>query len=731
MMLYLRQGRERFVGLKLTTVLAVILFAAVAQAAQVTLAWNPNTETNLAGYKLNYGTASGSFSTVVDVGKVTTYTIANLADGKTYYFAATAYNTSGGSSGYSNQVTYTTPATTPTNGSPTTPSAPSGPTSAAVAATCSYSTSATDPNGNPIVYQFNWGDGSVSPWGAASQTHAWTAAGTYYVTAQGRDSLGALSGVSARATVTVNGGTTTTPPPTTSTTYRIWDNSASPAGFSTEVASQELGMKFRSSVAGTVTGVRFYKGSADTGQHVGSLWSRSGQKLASVTFTNETASGWQEARFAAPVAITANTTYVISYHTGGRFAYTRNYFATAGTSTSPVRALADGEDGGNGVYCYGSTSAFPSSTYLSSNYWVDVVFQATQATAPAKTAAAMSAPLAASSPTASTLMAPSSTVSTATSPVAASAPSTGTAGGTVQSIASATASGETAVTTGKIGPAPDTPILSAPISDDVVAPGPLFTTGVFHSADPIAVHAETRWQVFRDDDSRCVFDLRSSFGLTRFTLPELVLEQDTLFFWRAQFIDQSGRVSEWSDYGYFATEAGTDTAGESQTAPATDLDRNGVRDDRQPGFSILSMEGTRLRIGVAVTASEAAPMIEAVASERLGLANPMLSTGSPEMPFGLIHTRVSVAQPGDEATVTLYFPGPLPKGAGYYEADSRTGTMREVAEDVRMSPDRKSITLTVRDGGPGDADGVANGIIVTASGPGVASGAGEMQNTAP
>ena len=203
-MLCRRPGRARFVGLKLTTVLAIVLLAAASHAAQVKLAWDPNTEANLAGYKVSYGTASGTYSTVVDVGKVTTYTIANLADSKTYYFAAVAYNTSGASSGYSNQVTFTTPAPT-ANGSPSTPTTPTGPTSAAVNAAASYSTSATDPNGNPVTYQFNWGDGSVSSWGVNTQSHAWAKAGTYYVTVQARDSLGAQSGVSARTTVTVGG----------------------------------------------------------------------------------------------------------------------------------------------------------------------------------------------------------------------------------------------------------------------------------------------------------------------------------------------------------------------------------------------------------------------------------------------------------------------------------------------------------------------------------------------
>ena len=76
----------------------------------------------------------------------------------------------------------------------------------------------------------------------------------------------------------------------------------------------ELGMKFRTSIDGYVTAIRFYKGSSNTGTHTGHLWDATSQALlASVTFTGETASGWQEATLSTPVAVTANTTYIVSY----------------------------------------------------------------------------------------------------------------------------------------------------------------------------------------------------------------------------------------------------------------------------------------------------------------------------------------------------------------------------------------------------------------------------------
>jgi methionine-rich copper-binding protein CopC len=137
----------------------------------------------------------------------------------------------------------------------------------------------------------------------------------------------------------------------------------------------ELGVKFRADQDGFVTGIRFYKATANTGTHTGSLWNASGTRLATVTFSGETASGWQQANFATPVAVTANTTYVASYYAPvGRYASDEGYFSSGSTVNSPLTALQDGSDGGNGVYRYGSGGGFPNSTFNATNYWVDVVF---------------------------------------------------------------------------------------------------------------------------------------------------------------------------------------------------------------------------------------------------------------------------------------------------------------------------------------------------------------------
>ena len=168
--------------------------------------------------------------------------------------------------------------------------------------------------------------------------------------------------------------TFTTKAPPAACPCNVFSPNAVPATANTnDRKATEVGMKFRSDVAGTVTGIRFFKGSSNTGTHIGHLWSSSGNLLASVTFTAETGSGWQQAMLSTPVSITANTTYLVSYYApAGFYSSTRDYFNTS-TDSPPLHGLASGVDGANGVYRYGA-SGFPSDSFKNTNYWVDVVF---------------------------------------------------------------------------------------------------------------------------------------------------------------------------------------------------------------------------------------------------------------------------------------------------------------------------------------------------------------------
>jgi hypothetical protein len=146
-----------------------------------------------------------------------------------------------------------------------------------------------------------------------------------------------------------------------------------------DASAVEVGVRFHADKDGVISALRFYKGSGNTGTHVGHVWSSSGALLATQTFRSESGSGWQSVALANPVAIKAGQTCVASYHTStGHYAGDNGYFTGHAVDNGPLHAPADTSAGHNGVYHYGA-SAFPTSSWKGSNYWVDVVYSPTTA----------------------------------------------------------------------------------------------------------------------------------------------------------------------------------------------------------------------------------------------------------------------------------------------------------------------------------------------------------------
>lgn len=113
-----------FLFVAVALIVAISLCTSNAHSAQATLAWDPPVNadvTEISGYRIHYGTMSGSYTENIDVGNVTTYTIAGLTDGATYYFAASDYDAAGNESSFSNEVSKAFPAPTPAPTPPPTP----------------------------------------------------------------------------------------------------------------------------------------------------------------------------------------------------------------------------------------------------------------------------------------------------------------------------------------------------------------------------------------------------------------------------------------------------------------------------------------------------------------------------------------------------------------------------------------------------------------------------------
>ncbi|MGZ3797418.1 MAG: DUF4082 domain-containing protein, partial [Pseudobdellovibrionaceae bacterium] len=179
----------------------------------------------------------------------------------------------------------------------------------------------------------------------------------------------------------------------------------------------ELGMKFTSITSGTISAIRFYKSPSETGQHTGKIYSATGSLLASVVFSNETASGYQQQNLPTPLAITANTVYVVSVNTGGSYYVKTDNGMANQLSSASLRSIV----GNNGVF--GAPGAMPTKSVNNTNYFRDVVFTSGSggSTAP------ISQPIASPAPT------PAPTPTPKPSPTPAPA-STGASGYTVQTL---------------------------------------------------------------------------------------------------------------------------------------------------------------------------------------------------------------------------------------------------------------------------------------------------------
>jgi outer membrane biosynthesis protein TonB len=307
-----------------------------AQGAQsVSLAWNPNADPSIVGYRYHEGTSSGNYSKSIDVGSANSATVSSLSAGQTYFFMVTSYNASAQESAASNQVSFTaSPSPTPTPAPTPTPKPTPSPTPKPTPTPAPTPSPTPSPTPKPTPTPTPKPTPTPSPTPRPSPT----------------------------------------PVPTPASTVTLFSATDTPAVVTeNDPAAVELGVRFQSSSPGSVCALRFFKGPQNTGTHIGHLWSSSGALLASATFTNESSSGWQQVSLPTPVALTAGSTYIVSYHSNGFYSVDTAFFAKAQLK-GPLSAPASSSSAGNGVFAYGPSGSFPASSYQSSNYWVDLAF---------------------------------------------------------------------------------------------------------------------------------------------------------------------------------------------------------------------------------------------------------------------------------------------------------------------------------------------------------------------
>jgi hypothetical protein len=308
------------------------------------------------------GSTPQTSTTVTGTPPATSTTVTGLTVGTAYTFTVQASNSAG-------PGTASTPSNAVTPTGAAAPTAPTNVTASGATSRALVSWTAPTSNGGSAITGY-----TITPYiGATAQTTSTASASATSATVTGLTN-GTAYTFTVKATNSIGTSPESTHSPAATPLNTIFDFSTPATIDSGDASSVELGVKFKSDTTGHITGIRFYKAAANTGTHIGSLWSSTGgTPLATATFTGETASGWQQVNFATPVAITAGTTYVAGYFDPkGHYSDTASGL-TAAVNNVPLHTIANATSA-NGVYLYGSSSAFPSNTFNASNYWVDVMF---------------------------------------------------------------------------------------------------------------------------------------------------------------------------------------------------------------------------------------------------------------------------------------------------------------------------------------------------------------------
>jgi hypothetical protein len=285
---------------------------------------------------------------------------------------------------------------------------------------------------------------------------------------------------------------------------------------------------------------------------------------------------------------------------------------------------------------------------------------------------------------------------------------------------------------------PAKPELSAPhdgASD--VALAPTLETNPFSDPEGDA-HAKTEWQISTqsDDfsDDLLAFKTESDLARTTLTIPDYILEENTSYYWRVKFTDDEGAKSMWSNVYGFETGASTvidqnpaNGIPDSQDLDAgdpfqseLDLDDNGTFDvnELSDTWKCLNTEAGDGHVGVKVPPGYILNAVESVDPATI-----YDTVNRPDiLPHTLVSFSVTVPNAGDSVDITVYLSGILPANTQWYTCYEASGWQQHPATFSQTSNVDTKVVFTKTDGGAGDADGLANGVIIDPSGPGAALG---------
>ena len=279
---------------------------------------------------------------------------------------------------------------------------------------------------------------------------------------------------------------------------------------------------------------------------------------------------------------------------------------------------------------------------------------------------------------------------------------------------------------------PKRPVLKNPSGEavDVLLPVTLMTES-FSDDDPAYddFHSQTRWQVASDSNFSkpgLVIDIMSSWSLNELVLDESVLLPSKKYFWRVKFYNDADEGTVWSKAFSFETAINS-----------YDINLNGIADDFElHESSYEDLNSDNIPDVNQISRQYKVMRAPGVFEGRIGLSSKSVNVDieyilpvniddisdekykPKEMLMGLIGFKLKLNNPNDDtAAIIIYFSKTVPRGYKWYQYNMIKGW--HILSGAVFSEDRRSVTLTLIDGGDGDSDGLKNGIIIDPGGPGL------------
>jgi len=269
--------------------------------------------------------------------------------------------------------------------------------------------------------------------------------------------------------------------------------------------------------------------------------------------------------------------------------------------------------------------------------------------------------------------------------------------------------------------APNMPIIISPEMGQTEVEVPLDIASEDFSDPNSDAHIQSQWQISEQNNfSTCVVDVTGNKHLTTFSVPHMVLKPNQKYFVRVRFFDVYFAASNWSDAVKFTTanfveDLNSNGISDTEEVDDTvDFNFDGIPDNFQPHIikCVKSSDGS-VSVGIEIASSSANEI------ESLEMVDPDTIFDTVNRPtdliFGLFSYRLRVNEPGDIAKIKIYFSGEIFASDTFYKYDTINGWY-DYSDHTIYNDDRQSVTLELKDGGYGDSDGLANGVIVDPGG---------------